>query len=190
LAERIETGERETGERSFPSSQQFLNKVYRSEMRQTKFKFDKSKRAKLTHGGTAVAQKRKGQRPLDDKRPLHLAMKCSKQIFEQRNLIIDALVLYANRFGIPIYSFAIGNDHIHFLTKIPSRDTYKKFIRALTGVLAKKLGKLRFTSIPFTRIAHLGRNYFTLLRYLQKNWDEVTGRRAYEPRGRKRKQPA
>ena len=156
-------------------------------MRQTKFKFAKEK---LTHGGAKPTGKRKGARPLCNKRPLHLVMKCSRQIFQDRDVIIDTLVPTAHKFKIPIYSFAIGNDHIHFLTKIPSREAYVKFIRALTGKLAKLLGKKLFASMLFTRIASWGRDFHHLKCYLQQNWDEATGHRAYTPRGRKRKRPA
>jgi REP element-mobilizing transposase RayT len=63
-------------------------------------------------------------------------MKCNQQIFEWRWVVIDTLVLYANKFGIPIYSFAVGHDHIHFVTKVPSREAYVKFIRAVTACFA------------------------------------------------------
>jgi REP element-mobilizing transposase RayT len=117
-------------------------------------------------------------------------MKCNQQIFERRWIIIDTLVLYANKFDIPIYSFAVGHDHIHFVTKVPSREAYVKFIRAVTGMLAKLLGAKLFASMAYTRIATWGRDYFNLLRYMQQNWDEACGRVPYKPRGKKRKPTA
>jgi REP element-mobilizing transposase RayT len=158
-------------------------------MRQTHFKFADQPAPKLTHGGSTPTNKRKGARPLDEKKPLHLVMKCKRQIFEDRHVIIDTLVFYANKFGLPIYSFAIGHDHIHFITKVPSRGAYVKFIRAVTGMLAIILGAKLFASMAFTRIATWGRDYFNLLRYMQQNWDEACGRAPYKPRGRKRKSP-
>jgi REP element-mobilizing transposase RayT len=159
-------------------------------MRQIRFKFAEAPREILIHGGSTLAGKRKGARPLCTKRPLHLVMKCKKQIFEDRHMIIDTLVSYSQDFGVPIYSFAIGHDHIHFITKIPSREAYVKFIRAVTGVLGKTLGAKLFASMAFTRIATWGRDYRQLLRYMQQNWDEACGRVAYKPRGKKRKRPA
>jgi REP element-mobilizing transposase RayT len=162
-------------------------------MRQTHFKFSEELRwpaSKLTHGGSNLPQKRKGARPLDEKMPLHLVMKCTQQIFERRSVIIDTLVLYANRFGIPVYSFAIGHDHIHLITKVPSRAAYVKFIRTVTGVLAKILGAKLFASMAYTQIATWGRDYRNLLRYMQQNWDEACEKIAYKPRGKKRKRPA
>jgi REP element-mobilizing transposase RayT len=159
-------------------------------MRQTHFSFADKPAPKLTHGGSNLPKKRKGARPLCEKSPLHLVMKCNQQIFEQRDVIIDTLVPCAHKFGIPIYSFAIGHDHIHFITKVPSREAYVKFIRALTGMLAKLLGAKLFASMAYTRIATWGRDYFNLLRYMQQNWDEACGRVPYKPRGRKRNKPA
>jgi REP element-mobilizing transposase RayT len=159
-------------------------------MRQTHFEFANKPAPKLTHGGSDLPKKHKGARPLDAKKPLHLVMKCQQQIFEDRHVIIDVLVYYANKFGIPIYSFAIGHDHIHFITKVPSREAYVKFIRATTGMLAKTLGAKLFASTAYTRIATWGRDYFNLLRYMQQNWDEACGRVPYKPRRKKRKRTA
>jgi REP element-mobilizing transposase RayT len=158
-------------------------------MRQTRFEFADQPAPKLTHGGSNLPAKRKGARPLNAKKPLHLVMKCNQQIFEDRHVIIDLLVFYANRFRVPIYSFAIGHDHIHFITKVPNRDAYVKFIRAVTGMIAKTLGAKLFASMAFTRVASWGRDYFNLLRYMQQNWDEACGRVAYKSRGKKRKRP-
>ena len=159
-------------------------------MRQTHFKFANQPKEKLIHGGSTPTKKRKGPRPLCPKSPLHLILKCRQQIFEDRHIIIDTLVPCAHRFGIPVYSFAIGHDHVHFITKVPSREAYVKFIRALTGMLAKTLGAKLFASMAYTRIATWGRDYFNLLRYMQQNWDEACGRKPYKPRGKKRKRPA
>jgi REP element-mobilizing transposase RayT len=159
-------------------------------MRQIPFKFAVAPKEILIHGGSNPAKKRKGARPLCAKRPMHLVLKCNKQIFEDRHVIIDTLISYSQDFHVPIYSFAIGHDHVHFITKIPSREAYVKFIRAVTGVLAKTLGAKLFASMAFTRIASWGRDYRQLLRYMQQNWDEACGRVPYKPRGKKRKRPA
>jgi REP element-mobilizing transposase RayT len=46
----------------------------------------------------------------------------------------------ARKFGVPVFDYAIAIDHIHFVTKVPSREAYNKFIRALCSLLAKKFG--------------------------------------------------
>lgn len=156
-------------------------------MKQTKFEFAKEK---LTHGGNENKGKRKGVRPISVKRPMHLVLKCSRRVFAYRLLVVDTLIPMANKFGVRLYSFAVAHDHLHVVARMPSRAAYKKFIRAFTGVLARRLGAKLFAAMLFSRIASWGRDYLNLLFYMQKNWDETQGNRAYEPRGRIRKKAA
>ncbi|MFX7870623.1 transposase, partial [Acinetobacter baumannii] len=80
--------------------------------------------------------------------------------------------LSAQKFQVPVCDYAISHDHVHFITKVPSREAYVRFIRALTGRLALYFGKNLFESI-FTRIAESAFDYRTLLAFCQKNRDEA-----------------
>lgn len=77
---------------------------------------------------------------------------------------------------------AVAEDHVHLVIKIGGREEYKAFIRSLTGLLARKLGKGLFALLPFTRIANWGKDFAYLKKYLRKNREEASGARAYEPR--------
>jgi len=88
----------------------------------------------------------------------------------------------ADKFHIRVYSFAVAHDHLHFVARIPSRAHYVKFIRALCGLLARKLGAKLWALPPFSRVATWGRDFKALLNYLAKNREEAAGRRPYEPR--------
>ena len=125
-----------------------------------------------THGGKERRGKRKIQRPLCEKKPMHLVIKCKRPIYQDRKFVDQTLEATARKFGIPVYDYAVALDHIHFLTKVPSREAYNKFIRALCSLLARKFGKNLFSSI-FTRIASWGHDYYNLVVYCKKNRDEA-----------------
>lgn len=88
----------------------------------------------------------------------------------------------ARKFHIRVYSAAVAHDHLHFVARIPSRAHYVKFIRALCGLLARKLGAKLWSELPFSRVATWGRDFKQLLDYLAKNREEAAGERPYEPR--------
>ena len=115
---------------------------------------------------------RKGKRPLDSKQPMHLVIKCTKRIYDHRAFVDSTLKQTANKFRVPLYDYAIAIDHIHIVTRIPGRAAYVKFIRAVTGWLARKLGTGLIKSV-FTRIASWGRDYYNLIVYCRKNREEA-----------------
>ncbi len=96
---------------------------------------------KPVHGGDHKLGQRKTLRPLACDRPIHLILK-AREAFQAD---IGAAVLenarrIAEKFRIRIFDHAVGHDHVHLVLKIPHRREYVKFIRALTGVLARKFG--------------------------------------------------
>ena len=154
-------------------------------MKQTRFKFARESTA---YGG----EKRKGRklmRPLCNKRGVHLILKSRANLFKESQTVLTTLIPMAERFDVRIYNFALGFNHAHFLLKFPSRAAYRKFIRAVTGLLAKKLGAKLFTQLPYTRLFHWGSDYWNLKRYMEQNREEALGHRAYRPRGRSSRHP-
>ena len=97
-------------------------------------------------------------------------------------MIWSATRHYGERFGIRLYDQAVNHDHLHFVLKISGRREYAQFIRALTGFLARKLGKGLWKVLPFTRIASWGRDFQRLKAYLCQNREEAGGERPYSPR--------
>ena len=134
--------------------------------------------------------RRKGKRLLVKKRPTHLILKSRYILVTHRRWIEGRIQDYAHRFGIRIFQYAICGDHIHFAIQIQNADYYKKFIRSLTGVVAREMGKGIWRLLPFTRIASWGANFRNLIAYIQKNHDETTLGRKYEPRKRMKKNRA
>ncbi len=156
-------------------------------MRQMKFEFLKNYRKSF--GGKDLIGKRKSQRPLSTKLPLHLILKSSqKKVFVPGNRRLHRLIQkMARKFHVRVYDVAINWSHIHFLIQIKERQDYVRFIRALTSKLAMAVAKARpanakaavssklFTLRPFTRIINWGRDYKSALDYLAKNCMESFG---------------
>jgi hypothetical protein len=80
------------------------------------------------------------------------------------------------------YGAAVNYDHIHLLLRLVRREFYNAFVRALSGVLARRYGKGLWKLIPFSRVAHWGPDFKNLVNYCRKNREEAAGIREYEPR--------
>jgi REP element-mobilizing transposase RayT len=106
------------------------------------------------HGGELAGGKRKSARPLSCKRPIHFVLKSQRRIYEKRQTVITVLQRQAKNFNIRVYDFAVSHDHLHFVARLPSRALYVKFIRALSGILARKLGAKLWAFPPFSRVAN------------------------------------
>ena len=145
----------------------------------------------LEFGGSLLENKRKSERVLALKRPIHLTLKGdtanSGSLLYKTKYIKEQIEKWSYKFDIKIYDFSINSNHIHFSAKISSRDNYKKFIKALTGRLAQVL-KFKFIVRPFTKIISWGRQFKRLLEYIIQNKEEAAGERPYKPRCESRKQ--
>ena len=67
-------------------------------------------------------------------------------------------------------------------TKVPHRSRYNAFIRSLTGVLARRIGKGIWQLSLFTRIAGWGKELRALEKYLEMNRFEAEGIMPRQPR--------
>lgn len=136
-------------------------------------------------GGELNQNKRKSRRPLDSKRPLHLVLradvtKIGSFLYQQKN-IEKHTQKYAIKFGIKIYQKAIVKNHMHLIIKFSHRFNYQSFVRALSGVLAKKF-KVKWQFKPFTRIVTWGRDFKNATKYVLQNDMEARGVIKYQPR--------
>jgi len=128
----------------------------------------------LTHGGSNLKSKRKIARPLSSKRPIHLVLKASQPFQLLRNipLIEQVFKKYSQKFGITLHETAVQADHLHLSFTIPSRNLYRRWIRAATSVLVSRIAGMRWALSPFTRIACWGRDFNRLRQYIRQNKKE------------------
>jgi len=138
---------------------------------------------KKEFGGSLLSGKRKKQRPLSIKAPIHLIIKADqKGIFSPSNQSLDKLIRKtARQFDMHLYDLAINWSHIHFLIRIKSRQDYVAFIRALTSLITQGVKRSRpqltkiFILRPFTRILKWGRDLKGVFNYFKLNQMESFG---------------
>ncbi|MBY0385930.1 transposase [bacterium] len=135
------------------------------------------KKPKIEHGGSLLKGRRKTERVLNSRKPMHLVLKTKSSflLFKQKNKLQTILKKQAKIFGVKIYSESIQSDHWHICLKITNRRLYRGFIRALTGIIARLLGKGLWRLRPYTRIVEWGRDLLNVLDYLLLNQCEVRG---------------
>lgn len=144
----------------------------------------------------------KEKRPISTKRSMHLVMrslvaKGSKSLLRRDQDIREIISFQAKHFGVKIYRFANSGNHLHLVVLPRSRQAFNGFIRAISGLIArkilrvergsaadtKKLSKSTFwEKRPFTRIVEWGRDYKQVCNYLLQNTLEALGFILYQPR--------
>jgi REP element-mobilizing transposase RayT len=150
-------------------------------MRVKQLKLFELQQAERKFGGQLLVGKRKSQRPLSVKLPIHLVMRSNhpscevalKYHCKSNRTILESL---AKKYHIKIYQYVYNHTHVHILMTISSRDTYVKFIRVL-GARLTRLAKIKKTKLfelrPFTRILNWGREFGNLKRYISYNVAEA-----------------
>jgi REP element-mobilizing transposase RayT len=170
-------------------------------------------------GGELLHGRRRRRRPLNSKQALHVVVKSHFARGEygfrsRRNLsVIEGLIRgIARKFQVKVYRHAIVGNHIHLMIGFSQRESYRSFIRLLSGQIASHVmrqqsfqsfykefqakfggdtperrvkagkGQQFFQFRPWSRILNWGRDYRTCGRYLLQNLLEVTGVIPYQPR--------
>jgi REP element-mobilizing transposase RayT len=131
---------------------------------------------------------RKEKRPLSTRHPIHIILKSAGQDLKRNEReVLKWWNNFARKFGIKVYSVVVNHDHLHAVIRIHSHGLYVQFIRAFSGTLARAL-KIKWLNRPVTRLAHWGRDFKRLIKYLKLNLFEAEGFLAYQP-GRTRRLP-
>lgn len=132
---------------------------------------------KTEFGGSFLKGRRKTQRILNSRKPIHLVLKTKKAfvIFKQKNKLQFILRKQAKTFGIKIYSESIQSDHWHICLQITNRRLYRGFIRSLTGLIARELGKGLWALRPYTRVVEWGKDFLNVSDYILLNQCEISG---------------
>ncbi len=140
-------------------------------------------------GGSQALKKRKVQRTLSGKSPIHLVVRSDKAkgiySFVNHQTTLNKLIIrLGKKHGIKIYAHAVNWDHIHFVIRIFHRQNYNSWIRDLTGqivqcISSKTRTQLRefFTTRPYTRLVSWGREFKTVMDYQILNKMEIFGMR-------------
>ncbi|HEY8271173.1 MAG TPA: transposase [Pseudobdellovibrionaceae bacterium] len=161
-------------------------------MRQIDFGFFKKQSSSF--GGSSLLGKRKTAHPLSTKKPLHLVLKSeSSSLFNPGNRILEKIIRdHAKKYSIAVYALSFNWSHIHLVIKLPTRESYRAFIRTVTAALLKCLAKQKGKSLkgvfdlrPFTRILNWGRDLRNVINYHELNdlegWGLVSRKKKKHP---------
>lgn len=160
-------------------------------------------RPKLEFGGSLLKKSHaKEKRPVSTKQPMHLVLRSSIAVRElslRSNRVrkpIDRLIrACCQKFGIRLYEYANVGNHLHLLIKVGNRFTFAKFIRAVTGVIARLVlgaqrgaprGQRFWDQRPYSRIVAWKRGYQIVKDYVIQNHLEAIGMISYKPRAARR----
>jgi REP element-mobilizing transposase RayT len=152
------------------------------------------------HAGGEIRY-RKGQRPFDSDKALHAVLKSALCTTEfnfsqpQTKLKLEEIIReLGQKTNIKVYKIAIAKDHIHILLHAKRLSSLRRFLRAISGVLAKRMrkwAKLRkiklkagafWSARPYTTLVNFGKHWRNVLGYLEKNRLEAAGFIVYTPR--------
>jgi hypothetical protein len=148
------------------------------------------------HGGDFAKGKRKGRRPLDPKRPIHLVLRSGRAkgawsfLHRHHRSKVETLVYStAVARGVRVYRLSNVGNHLHLLLRTPSREAFQDFLRTLTALLARAVTGARkgrplrtggekllfWDGLAYTRVLHWGRHFEAVMAYLSKNDLEAIG---------------
>lgn len=160
-------------------------------------------RPKFEFGGSLLKNSHaKEKRPISTKQPMHLVLRSSMAVGalslrsnRVRGPIERRIRSYCQKFGVRLYEFANVGNHLHLLIKLGNRFTFAKFIKAVTGVIARLVlgaqrgsakGQKFWDQRPYSRIVAWKRGYQIVKDYVIQNHLEAIGMIPYTPRAARR----
>ena len=155
-------------------------------------------------GGDLLKGVRKLARPISTKLSMHTTMRASGVgssflLTKNARVIRQAIGTLSKRHGVRVYESSVNSNHLHLLTRSRTREGYRSFLRALSGIIAMRLSgakkgaaliKKFWASRPWSRIVSWGRAFKIACEYVIRNQMESTGQIAYVPRGKPRFLPS
>lgn len=138
-------------------------------------------------------------RPISPRKALHLTLRSSmaKGQFSMRRpelqgKIWDIIEKHAQKHGIRLYEYANAGNHLHLLIRVKRQDDYRRFIRAITGLIARAVKRCQrgrplegkfWDARPFTRsVSFAGEQFKAVKLYIARNRLEALGFVKYCPR--------
>lgn len=130
------------------------------------------------------------ERPISEKHSMLLVMRASsarssRSLRHKKNRKkVDGIVYrQAQKWGIKIYEYANVGNHLHILMRVSTRENYVRFIRAVSGLIARWIlraergrpsGRYSFWDHrPFTRVVLWGKAFAIARSYVKKNENEA-----------------
>ena len=156
-----------------------------------------SQQARDGFGGSRLKSNPKTARPFDSKRCTHVVLRSEKaqgaySLLLHGKEIAGILAVQARIHGVNLRNQANAGNHLHLIVQARTRRSMQNFLRAITGLIARKvLGAEKgrpvsgdahddssngfWDSRPFSRLVSWGKDYSGLSQYLMLNRIEMTG---------------
>src|SRR5260221_13425155 len=119
--------------------------------------FSRDIHAELTrteHGGAVRRGRRKLERPVSVRRPMHVVMTSQRargpwSLRKHEPAVREALRAMARRFGIRVYDFSHVGTHLHLLLRARRREEFQAFLRSFAAMVARRVtGARRARTLP------------------------------------------
>ena len=139
---------------------------------------------RLEHGGDVRRRRRKLERPVSTRQPMHVTLhskraKADWSLLRHDRSVREALRICARRSGVRVYDFANAGSHLHLLVRARKRDAFQAFLRSFAGIVARKVTLARrgrplqggrfWSGLAWSRIITWGRDYWTVRHYIFRN---------------------
>lgn len=148
-------------------------------------------------GGALLKGNAKVARPLSTKETVHLVLKSAQALGAKSmlhtynvNKIDEIIRTHARLCRIRIYHLVNVGNHLHLVIKLDDRKEFSKFVRVITGLIARQVLKAQrgpaaessavahkktqfWVARPFTRLIAWGRDYEYITRYMKKNINDA-----------------
>ncbi len=154
-------------------------------------------KTRLAFGGSLLSGRRKGARPFDSRQALHVvlrseAAKGKESLLRHASAINAVIDRQSEISGVRVLDRANAGNHLHLVLRAPSRRALRGYLRALSGLIVRRVlgaergraGAHRIASQarsgfwdarPFSRVVPFGRAYVALKRYVHQNRVEALG---------------
>lgn len=164
--------------------------------------FDSTMRRELErteHGGDVRRHRRKLERPVSTRRPMHVTLHSKRahgpwSLLRHECGVLEALRACARRAGVRVYEFANVGSHLHLLVRSRRLDTFQAFLRSFAGIVARRVTGARrgralqggrfWSALAWSRVVTWGRDCMTVRHYIFRNRLEAAQgpgiRRAFE----------
>lgn len=145
---------------------------------------EKKRYSRTQHGGVNTKGRRKLERPLSSRKWIHLVLKSDQakgrfSFLNPKNSqsIKQILKRQGNKFGVKIADFANVGNHLHLKIKIKNRESFQKFLKSVTCLIARKITGATKTNpfgrfwqgLAFTRVLQSSLEVLNLKGYIQAN---------------------
>ncbi len=116
-------------------------------------------------------------RPFSAKASMHVVIKARMRCLKHYDRRIEKLIeAQARKHFIRVYSLQNVGNHIHLVVKLKTKDKLKNFLRAICGLISRRLQKSQlWLQRPFSRIIKWGRDYANIKNYMTINKYQAQG---------------